>query len=392
MSLGRISKTGGIATEEIKFGIEDREFHFQYDPGRRFFEVKSVPRPYSGTWIEEESPHEIVNGLMAKNPGNVLFIDENVYGIHAPHLRVQESRVLRAPATEEFKTLEGVTGLIEFLQKNNFTKGETLVVVGGGIIQDVGAFAGACYKRGIRWVYVPTTLLSMCDSCIGSKAGINHGKAKNQLALFSAPAEVLINPAFIETLKYKDIKAGLGEILKLHVTGGRKALESYRRFIGGALALDYGSFRPLIFGALGVKRAVIEVDEFEFNYRKALNYGHTFGHAIEVLSDYRIPHGQAVVIGMVIANEISRRRSMLPEDECIFLRDLCFELLEPGIMKGIAVSKLEDLLRKDKKTLGGTATLVVPQAIGDLRLLPVELTPSFMQEIADIVAGAFGGF
>lgn len=376
--------------DKITFKIEDKEFSVSSDLiNADSFEVKSVPRPYPVIWDEQEKPYDIINKVMSKNANNILFIDDNVYKIYDQYLQAPKSKIFSAEATEDFKSLNGVVSLVEFLQKNQFTKGETLVVVGGGIVQDIGAFVGACYKRGIPWTYIPTTLLSMCDSCIGGKAGINHNNAKNQLALFSAPSQVIINPVFLKTLNHRDIKAGLGEILKLHITGGKKFLEGYVRHIRNATALNYGAYKPLILGALNVKKVVIEVDEFELSYRKGLNYGHTLGHAIEVLSNYHIPHGQAVVIGMIIVNELSNRRSMLSDVEKALLNKLLFELLEPDIMHGISTLELGDLIKKDKKTSGGIVTFIILQSIGDMRFLSVNLDSLLMEQISQIIKETF---
>src|SRR3989338_5607310 len=177
------------------------------------FTVQSVPRPYKVTWDSNANPCDTVNTVLASNPNNLLFIDEKVFQLYGQNICHPEDKIFKAPAMEQFKTLDGVTQLFDFLYSRNFTKGETLVVVGGGIVQDVAAFASACYKRGIKWVHFPSTLLSMCDSCIGGKTGINYRDTKNQLALFSAPHAVIINPNFLATLDKADIKSGLGEIL-----------------------------------------------------------------------------------------------------------------------------------------------------------------------------------
>lgn len=372
------------------FKIDGKDFIADSDMSRgTSFEIKSVPRPYQVLWDTSENPFKLVNELIPKESKNLLLIDRNVYNIYAKHLTVPESKIYIADATEEFKTLNGVVSLIDFLEKNRFTKGEKLIVVGGGIIEDVAAFAGACYKRGIPWIYFPTTLLSMCDSCIGGKTGINHNNAKNQLALFSAPSQVIINPKFLETLDFREIKSGMGEILKLHITGGKKFLDSYERHIPSALALDYSAYKPLILGALSVKKSIVEEDEFELNHRRSLNYGHTLGHAIEVLSDYRIPHGQAVTIGMLLVNEISNRRGTLGNTEKRYLEKLSFEILDRDILKGISVSEMGDLLKKDKKTMGNSVNLVVLESIGDMRFLPLNLDSALLDEIKEIIKDIF---
>jgi 3-dehydroquinate synthase len=373
--------------DKIIFTIEGKEFFVRKDLVKSdSFVVRSIPRSYPVKWAEQTKPQEIINNLMAENSENILFIDKNVYDIYGNYLEIPKSKIFVAEATEEFKTLDGFIGLIEFLQKNKFTKGESLIVVGGGIIQDIGAFAGASYKRGIRWIYLPTTLLAMCDSCIGGKAGINHNNAKNQLAIFSSPSQVIIDPIFLETLTDRDIKAGLGEILKLHIMGGKEFLKIYKHYITDAMSHNYPAFKPLILGSLNIKKSIIEKDEFELKHRKALNYGHTVGHALEVLSNYRIPHGQAVVLGMIVANELSNRKHLLSRKENNLLKNLSFDLLDQDILRGLSISKLGELLQKDKKTSGSLLTFILLKSIGETRLVPIHLNSIFIDEISEIIA------
>ena len=370
----------------ITFKINDKEFSVpKAFLNSNILTIKSVPKSYSVTWEDQKHPFEIINDLMSENQNNILFIDKNVYKTYGKYLKADPSKIFIAKASENFKTLKGLMKLIDFLQENKFTKGEKLIVVGGGVIQDVGAFAGACYKRGIPWIYFPTTLLAMCDSCIGSKAGINYQHVKNQLAIFSAPSQVVISPVFLKSLPVREIKAGLGEILKLHIIGGKYSLESFKEHISRAIKLDYTAFKPLIFGSLHIKKSVIEEDEFELNYRKALNYGHTIGHAMEILSDYRIPHGQAVVIGMIVANELSRHRNMLNAEENKSLKALSYDLLDQDSLHGLSTSNLGDLLQKDKKTSGSLITFILLESIGEIRLIPMHLNSKLIDEISEIL-------
>lgn len=354
------------------------------------FEVRSVPRPYKVVWTEEPETFAGVRSLMGENPANVLFGDEKVFSLHAGGKL--PDRTLSAKATEEFKTLAGVTSLVDFLMKGGFSKGEKLVVVGGGIMEDIGAFSGAVYKRGIRWHYFPTTLLSMCDSCIGGKTGINHAGAKNQLALFSAPAQVVINPNFLKTLDKRDCMSGMGEILKLFVTGGPHFVELYKKTVKNGLPAEFSSYKSLILSSLSIKRAVVEYDEFELDHRRSLNYGHTIGHVIEALSGYAIPHGQAVSIGMIIVNELAVSRGLLARAECDGIKKMAFEILDPEslrVMRSLSTSNILDLLQKDKKTVSGSVFLVLIRTAGDTVFVKTNLDAEFKQELDAIVKGEF---
>ncbi len=374
----------------INFIIEDKKFSM---PDNFFaldnYYIKSIPKNYKVTVKNDLTPIKDIQKLIDENKNNLLLADKKVYDLYFKDLKIEEKRLFLADAAEEFKTLKGFQDVIAFLERNEFTKGEKLIVVGGGIIQDVGAFVGACYKRGIKWVYFPTTLLSMCDSCIGGKTGINHNKVKNQLALFSAPFEVNINIAFLKTLSEYDIKSGMGEILKLLVTGGPKALEIYEKEVNNGKVLNFDSYKPLILSSLSVKRAVVEEDEFELYYRKSLNYGHTIGHAIEVLSEYKIPHGQAVIMGMVIVNKLAANRGILNKSDYELTQRMAKELLGQSILKDISLDGLDKLLKKDKKTEGNIVNFVIISELGNTKFLKLELNDSLIQEIDLIIKQEF---
>ncbi|MDD5456350.1 MAG: 3-dehydroquinate synthase [Candidatus Margulisbacteria bacterium] len=354
-------------SKSASFRIENK--NFKVDILSSDFQVTSVPRPYKVHWDSETDAFLPVKQLLQTNNKNLLLVDNYVLGLYLKTKKVDflKSRTYRAEATEEFKSIENVIKVVDFLQKNSFTKNEKLVVVGGGITQDVGAFVGACYKRGISWTYFPTTLLAMCDSCIGGKAGINHNNAKNQLALFSAPAEVIINPNFLKTLAVREVNSGLGEILKLCITGGRDVLDIYSKCVKKGKVVKINNFKPLIQAALSVKKVVIEHDEFELNLRRSLNYGHTLGHALEILSDYKIPHGSAINIGLLIINEIFYQEGLFNKADNEEIKKYSYALIEPSAlatMKEISMQGVAVLLQKDKKTLGNKVTFIGLKKIG----------------------------
>lgn len=352
------------------------------------FAVKSIPRQYNVFWDETNNPAEVINKNYRKDKNDLLLIDKNVYKLFSKNINVPKNKIFIADASEDFKTIKGVMQVIDFMQKNQITKAENLIVAGGGIIEDVGAFVGAVYKRGIPWIYIPTTLLSMCDSCIGGKTGINHGNAKNQLALFSAPSKIIINPNFLKTLDDYAIKAGMGEILKLVITGGNTFLDIYKKNVINGNAKDFDSYKPLILAALAVKKSIVEFDEFELNHRRSLNYGHTVGHVAEGMSNYAIPHGQAVVIGMIVVNGLSEEHKLLKKSEKDELDLLCKALLDKNVqsnLKTMDISRITELLKKDKKTLGNTINFVVIKTAGDTRLLPIELNKFNTNNILNII-------
>lgn len=267
----------------------------------------------------------------------VVLVDANVQKLY----NINHSKMIVIDAMETNKSIDTVLRVCEDLLVYGFDKGHTLIVIGGGIVQDIGAFTAKVYKRGINWVFVPTTLLSQCDSCIGGKTALNHLNYKNQLALFSAPNKVIIDTEFLNTLQPQDITSGYGEIVKLFLTGGSWYVYQFDEF----------TREEAIFHALSIKKAVVECDEFEDNERKSLNYGHSFGHVIESMTDYAIPHGTAVMLGIDIINKIYSS-----SDE---VTKLVNKFTSIDLIKDIDVNKLVTKLKTDKKVSNGIISLVV---------------------------------
>ncbi|PPS22398.1 3-dehydroquinate synthase, partial [Brachyspira murdochii] len=328
------------------------------------FEVKSSPRNYSVFLSNNDPKNEIIN-FFNENNNNILFIDKNVYNLYFNNIDIDKDRVYLFDAIEENKIVENALELIKFLENRNFTKLETMIVCGGGIVQDIGAFVGATYKRGIKWAFFPTTLLSQCDSCIGGKTGLNYNGVKNQVALFSAPTQVIINTNFLKTLSDYDIRSGLGEIAKLCITGGDYFFDLYKNLVINGNVSSLEDYKKLILSALFVKKAVIEYDEFEFNIRKSLNYGHTLGHSIEVMSNYKIPHGQAVSMGAIIANKLSYIYNYLGKEKLYSINSYLFDIINKKDLEKLNIDRTLELIKKDKKVQGNILSLVGIRDIGD---------------------------
>ncbi len=234
------------------------------------------------------------------NSNDFIIIDRNVYNLDNTCLNnINSNYYFIFDATEETKTMESVLNIIDILYKLKFNKKNKLLVIGGGITQDVSGFVAAIYKRGLKWIFMPTTLLSMTDSCIGGKVGVNRN-SKNMLALFCSPNKVIVSDYFINSLKKDDIISGVGEALKLSLIGGDVSYNFFKDNYND----NYINYINLIKMSTSVKKLVIELDELENNERKVLNYGHTFGHAIECATNYFIPHGIAVLYGMYIINTL----------------------------------------------------------------------------------------
>ena len=213
-------------------------------------------------------------------------------------------------ATEAEKTLQGVERALLALQAAGGDKRTTIVAIGGGITQDVATLSAHLWYRGVPYVYVPTTLLAMADSCIGAKCAVNLGAFKNQLGTFASPQRVLVCERFIDTLADDDVRSGYGEIVKLAIVDSAAAFAAVRADVTA------GGFRgPALSGhvraSLETKRRIIEPDEHERDLRRILNFGHTFGHALEAVTNNAVPHGIAVAWGIDVANFVAWRRGLL---------------------------------------------------------------------------------
>jgi 3-dehydroquinate synthase len=348
------------------------------------FIIKSSPYDYTVKFIDDKYLRSVL--LQNRNINkkkNFIFVDQKVNRIYKEKLW-EKDHTLTIIAIEKNKTINSSLLVIDLLNKNNFTKKEMLISIGGGITQDVTAFARSIFKRGINWTYFPTTLLSMADSCIGAKSAINYGGSKNLIGLFSAPKEIFINITFLKTLDKRDILSGYGEIIKLCIVGGESTIEQFKNVKDlqqGDLLFKIDS---LIKTALMVKKAVITEDEFENNIRKALNYGHTIGHAIEPIVKYKIPHGIAILIGMFIENCISNYYGYLDTASCNFLNQIIIDYIDQKSLicfKSVDIKELILHMKKDKKNELTNISFAVPVAIGHFKILQLKNDKKLLKAI-----------
>jgi 3-dehydroquinate synthase len=324
---------------------------------------------------------------VAGNDRAFFLVDEHVASLYADQLGdlLAARPTHRVPATEDEKTLEGVGRFLTFLQENNATKQAEIVAIGGGIVQDIATFAAHLYYRGIKWTFLPTTLLAMCDSSIGAKCGINLNRFKNQLGVFQSPARVVIAEQFLETLADADVQSGYGEIVKLALTGSREDFDFLVEAVdGGGLRNEHLS--ELIQRSLRVKQGVIEEDEYEGDLRRILNYGHTFGHALEALTDHAIPHGTAVAWGCDLINFLSRERGLLAPEDYDRIHGFIARHWTFPLDQDIDAAALIDGTRRDKKVVDGQLTLILLAEPGDLRIVKTAFDDRLADEVGRYLA------
>jgi len=266
------------------------------------FKVSSFPRPYCVRIIEAITDYQQIVAT-----ADFVIIDHNIANLYGISGRQEKTTFIVQPS-EENKNLDTASAIIDQMIDLEISKGSKVVAVGGGIVQDLSACACALFRRGQPFTYMPTTTLGQLDSCVGAKCAVNTAKAKNILGLFSAPNEVIIPIFMIKTMPLMDHRAGLAEMLRLCLTASKTAVGVYRdllKSIADPSTLDLPRYAEAIAVSLSIKKAVVDFDEYERDVRRSMNYGHTFGHAIEKLMNFQIPHGLGVLLGMHIANTYS---------------------------------------------------------------------------------------
>lgn len=329
------------------------------------FDIHSSAKSYhvlAGTGIVR--PH--VEGSRA-----ILICDE-VLPTYYPWLEREASILIQA--REEFKTLDTIGVLIEQLRKRGTTRSARVIAVGGGIIQDVATLAASCYMRGIGWDYVPTTLLGMVDSCVGGKSSINVGSYKNIAGNFYPPDTIWVDTDFCSTLSSAQMIEGLCEAVKICYASTDNAFDRYLALAdAGDLLRDPAQVVKVIALTLATKKVFIEDDEFDTGIRLLLNFGHTFGHALEGASGYRISHGIAVGLGMLASFSFSEAQGLV-DRSCArasklraHLRWLLAQV--PGLDAELARIPADDLLRhfdSDKKHTAEHYVVIAYDADGAL--------------------------
>jgi len=280
-------------------------------------------------------------------------------------LIVPNEQMVIVEANERNKSVDKCKEIIETLVERNFRKNGRLIAVGGGVIQDITAFTASILYRGVEWIFFPTTLLAQTDSSIGSKTSINLGDKKNLVGNFYPPVEIYIDTAFLMTLSEADILSGIGEMLHYYYYTASPLFEKIVAERPQLLA-DRHLLLPYIRESLQIKKGVIEIDEFDKGERNKFNYGHTFGHALESLTDYVIKHGQGVAIGMDIANYLSMKIGIMQQEVFDRTHGLLiknFPVYDWGLFD---MEHYISFLLKDKKNIGSDLVCILSEGPGHL--------------------------
>jgi 3-dehydroquinate synthase len=269
------------------------------------------------------------------------------------------------PDGEQYKTLETVGRVFDALVGARLNRDATIVALGGGVVGDIAGFAAACYQRGVGYVQVPTTLLAQVDSSVGGKTGVNHPGGKNLIGAFYQPLAVVADTNTLATLPDRELGAGLAEVIKYGCISDPLLFGWLELNIDKLTRRDPVALAYAIGRSCEIKAAVVAQDERESNVRALLNFGHTFGHAIESATHYATYlHGEAVGLGMLMAASLSRRLGWLDATDLARIRDLLMKAGLPTEAPRIGVARALELMQMDKKVLSGTVRLVLLERLG----------------------------
>lgn len=271
------------------------------------------------------------------------------------------------PAGEEHKNLDTVKDLYEFLILNHYDRGDLLVALGGGVVGDLCGYAAATYLRGVDFIQIPTTLLSQVDSSIGGKTGVDFDAYKNMVGAFHMPKLVYSNTAALLTLSREQFASGMGEIIKHGLIKDQAYYGWLSEHSEEIARRDLAICEEMIVRSDQIKREVVEKDPTEQGDRALLNFGHTLGHAIEKLMNFKLLHGQCVALGFLGAAYISAKRGMITMEEVARLRDMVLAFGLPVTVAGLGLdlTQVVETTKSDKKMDSGSIKFILLKAIGE---------------------------
>lgn len=347
------------------------------------FTVKSIIHDYDVAFIDDTK--SVLESELQE--GDFIIIDNKIKLLYDAQLgeTLAKYQHIGIDAHESQKSYQGAMPVIQHLIENGFRKNHRLVAIGGGITQDLTAFMASMLYRGVDWFFFPTSLLAQGDSCIGSKTSINFNEYKNLVGGFYPPNKIFINLQFLDTLSEAELKSGLGEMLHYFIVSSEEDFRRFKADYPQAL-VDKKVLAGIIARSLEIKKGYIERDEFDQNVRQVFNYGHSFGHAIESLTNYRIPHGIAISYGMDMSNFTSVKLGYIPESLRQEVRELTQWIWTGTSINDIQLDKFLSALSKDKKNIGKQLGLILNKGYGkifkDIRPMDDEFV-SWMQEYFD---------
>ncbi|WP_210487184.1 3-dehydroquinate synthase [Rufibacter aurantiacus] len=297
----------------------------------------------------------------------VVLVDENTHRHCYPLLKSflpENHYVVQIQSGEEHKNLTTCEHVWRELTDQNLDRWSLLVNLGGGVLTDLGGFCASLYKRGIRFVNVPTTLLSQVDASVGGKTGIDFMGFKNHIGVFQEPLAVLVNPVFLQTLDLRQMKSGFAEIIKHWLI-----MDAYKFYEQRYIGMFTEDWTDLIRHSIDIKSRVVTADPLENGLRKILNFGHTIGHAVESFylekPGQTLLHGEAIAVGMLCEAWLSTQKGLLPQEELEQIETFILSIYEKVTIPEADVQAISHLCLHDKKNDGATINCTLLQKIGE---------------------------
>ena len=331
--------------------------------------IKAISYPVH---FQEESYKELSNLIETKNYSTIfILVDENTlehcYPKFIPNLDTDKKiEVIEIESGEINKNLETCIGVWNVITELGGDRKSLLITLGGGVITDLGGFVASCFKRGIDFVNIPSTLLSMVDASVGGKTGVDLGVLKNQIGLFANPQMVLVDDGYLNTVTEREIKSGTAEIIKYGLTYDTDLFNE----IKNNKKLEISN---LIQRSIEIKNEVVLQDPKEQNLRKILNFGHTLGHAIESFyleseDKENLTHGEAIAIGMVCESFMSSKLLGFPTEKVNEIKDVILSIYDRTNLLKEDFSDIIELLKHDKKNINGQVNFVLLNDYEDYKI------------------------
>lgn len=335
---------------------------------------KSVNESYK-IYLESGILKRVPEFLLKNNYGNkyVIITDSNVKKLYAEKLQKLLSNnnivsyIISFPAGEKSKSLQQTEKICSQMNILGIERSDCIIALGGGVTGDLAGFIASIYLRGINYIQIPTSLLAMTDSSIGGKTGVDTESGKNLIGCFKQPKAVFIDPSLLLSLPEVEVLNGMAEVIKHGVIGDKSLIRFIEKNLNEILALNEKKVIKMLKKSIKVKKKIVCEDEFENGVRVFLNYGHTIGHALEKVSNYQIPHGQAVAIGMFLINKIAMQRRALKEKEGHRINSLLYKTGLPNkVPDNLNMKDILTAMKNDKKSKNGIVWYIVPQKIGKM--------------------------
>ncbi len=340
-------------------------------------DIKFDGKPGYGVYINElkELKFDAKVAIVTNAKVGGLYLQNLLLRIDCP-----QKFVISVPDGEEYKNMQTIESILEQLFISRLDRSSVIIALGGGVVSDMAGFAASIFERGIKFINIPTTLLAQVDASVGGKTGVNNKFGKNLIGSFYQPSAVYCETEFLKTLEKREFAAGLAEAAKMAITFD----ENLFSWMGSADLTDEANLQNLIYRCVQIKAAAVEADEREKGVRAVLNYGHTFAHVIENETNYKkYLHGEAVAIGMNMANALAAKLGLMSEEQKARVTELLVKFDLPISYKVPNASSFYEAFFLDKKAENSAIKFILPRGIGDYEIrkdVPRELVMDVLRE------------